>query len=79
MNEKNTYKEHLQDNEKEQNVKNLVFDPCQVFKPCQNFVESHHSRYRRHFLWKLYGPTPVTPKFDPLHPRTHNTHATHAI
>ena len=44
MNEKNTLKEYLQYNEKEKNVKNIVFYPCQVFNPCQNFVESHHPR-----------------------------------
>ena len=37
MNEKNT-------NEKDQNVKDIVFDPC------QNFVESNHPRYPRHIL-----------------------------
>ena len=50
MNEKDTYREHLQYNEKEQNVNNIVFDSCQFSNPCQNFVESHHPRYPRHIL-----------------------------
>ena len=56
MNEKNTLKEHLQYNEKEKNVKNIVFYPCQVFNPCQNFVESHHPR------------NPCQDFMDPRHP-----------
>ena len=58
------YKEHLQYSEREQNVKK-VFDPSQIFNPCQNFVESHHLHYPRHIF------THAT------HAKTLWTHATH--
>ena len=69
----NTYKEHLQYKEKEQNIKNIVFDPFQLFDRCQSFIEPCYPRYSRQ-------------KFDPryfflTHAKilwTDATHATHA-
>ena len=52
----------LEYNEKEQNVKNIVFDPC------QNFMESNHSRYPRQSTPKLYAPR------QPLQSLTRATH-----
>ena len=43
MNEKNTYKVHLQYNEKERKVKN-IFDLLQLFDPFQNFIDPRHPR-----------------------------------
>ena len=37
-NERNTYKEHLQYNEKEQNLKNIAFDLPKFFNPYQNIM-----------------------------------------
>ena len=67
----NTNKEHLQYNEKSRNVKNIVFDPRQLFDPCKSFMDLRHPRYpRQHF-------DPNQNIMDP-----HTTHAkisTHAI
>ena len=38
----NTCKEHLQFNEKERNIKNLVFDPRQLFKASKKFLDPRH-------------------------------------
>ena len=43
----NPYKEHLHYNEKEQNIKNIVFDPRQLFDPCQTFMDSSNPHYLR--------------------------------
>ena len=45
MSETNTYKEHLQYNETERNVKNIVFEPGQIFDTCQDFISLHHPRH----------------------------------
>ena len=66
LNEKNKYKEHFQFNQKERNVKNIVFVPRQLFRP----------------MPELYGPTPTTrhtPKFGPHRSSIQATHATNAI
>ena len=88
-----TYKEHLQNNEKELNLSNIVFDARQFFNPSQNFMDPHHPRHAK-ILWthathathaKLQ-PTPLflsAPKiFEPTPPANQRplaTHATHAI
>ena len=59
----NTYKEHLQYNEKERNVKNVVFDPRQLFDRCQNFVDSRHPCHPRQ---NFDGRESF---MDPRHPR----------
>ena len=52
---KNTYKEHLQYNEKEQNVKNIVFDSAKF---------STHANF-----FGITPPTLLTSYFDPCDPR----------
>ena len=82
MNKKNTYKEHLQHNEKEQSVKNIVLDSSQVFNPHQNFVKSHHPRCPRHImthvthmkaLWNhaIHSKVWPAPPTNPQYPRHH--------
>ena len=72
MSETNTYKEHLQYNEKELNVKNIVFDPRQLFETCQNFTVPHY--LRQNFM----EPRHPLQKFkEPCHPRQNLTYATH--
>ena len=43
----NPYKERLHYNEKEQNIKNIVFDPRQLFDPCQTLMDSSNPRHLR--------------------------------
>lgn len=65
----NTYKDHLQYNKKERNVKNIVF----VFDQCQNFMDPHLPRHpRRNFdpRQNFIDPHPsshLQENFDPLH------------
>ena len=72
----NTYKKHLQYNEKEGNVKNIVLDPHKLFCPYHNFIVPHHLLHPLQF----YGPTPSTPPTPKLrvHAKILLTHATHA-
>ena len=44
MNEKNTYMKHSQNNEKDRNVKNTVFDPHHLFDSCKIFMDPRHLR-----------------------------------
>ena len=61
----NTHKEHLQYNEKERNVKSIVFDPCQLFDPYKTFMRPTHTSHANHakILTKFYRSTLLTPKF----------------
>ena len=73
MSGENTSKESLEYNEMEWNVKNFGFDPSQLFKLCQNFMNPHHPRHSCR-------------NFDPCHFYltrakifwTHIIHASHA-
>ena len=56
-NEKNTYKEDVLYNEKERNVNNIVFDPCQSFMDPRYPL---HPRQNFDLRWNF---------MDPRHPR----------
>ena len=64
MSGRNTFKGYLQYNEKERNIKNIVFDSHQLFDssqnfdPRQNFMDPHHPRTHE----------PTHPRY-PRHPR----------
>ena len=77
----NTYKEHLQCNEKKWNIKNIdiVFDPRQLFDFFSKFYRPTPSMPPTLPTPKFFEPKPLTPKFDPRHPRTHATYVTHSI
>ena len=45
MSRANAYKEHLQYDEKERKVKNIVFEQHQLFDQRQNFMELRHPRH----------------------------------
>ena len=60
----NTNKEQLQYNGKEQDGNNIVFDPHQLFEPCQKFYGTTQ-------------PVPLMPKFWPTS-KILWTHASHA-
>ena len=78
MNNTNTNKEHLQYNDKEQNMKILFLTHAKI-------LWNHTTHATHTIFWptqltpKLYEPTSPAPKFDPRHPPIHNIHDTYAI
>lgn len=82
----NSYKEHLQYNEKELSLKKIVFEPRQFFDPCQNFMNPRHQRQNSNTFYFFY---PHQSFLDPRHTHAsfltrtknlwiHATHTTHA-
>ena len=60
------------------------FDPLQICMDLRNHVTNTNILTHTNFLTNAkYDeptlPTPPTSKFDPRHPRTHATYASHAI
>ena len=67
MDGKNTYEEHLQNNEKERNAKNIVFDSRQLFDPYYNFMDPTLLRHPRQNFIDPRHPRHPRQNFEPRH------------
>ena len=61
----NTYKKHLEYNEKERKAKNIVFDPRKLFDPCQIFTDPRLPRQNFDPRQIFMDPRYPCQNFDP--------------